>query len=60
MEVVQAELERHGAAFLPHLFVGFVLHLLDDFLDARGVDAAVGDQAFDGLLGNLAAIGVEA
>ena len=32
----------------------------DDFLDARRVDAAVGDQPLDRLLGDLAAVGIEA
>ena len=60
MEVVQAELERHRRAFLAHRLVGLVLHLLDDLFDARRMNAAVGDQAFDRLLGDLAAVGIEA
>ena len=60
MQIVQAELERDRRAFLAHRIVGLVLHLLDDFLDARGVDAAVGDQALDRLLGDLAAVRIEA
>ena len=50
MQVVQAELEGDRRAFLAHRLVGFVLDLLDDFFDARRVDAAVGDQPLDGLL----------
>ena len=56
MEIVQAELEGDGRAFLAHRLVGLVLDLLDDFLDARRMDAAVGDQPLDRLLGDLAAI----
>ena len=60
MQIVQAELEGDGRAFLAHRLVGLVLHLLDDLLDARRVNAAVGDQPFDRLLGDLAAVGIEA
>ena len=60
MQIVQAELEGHRRAFLAHRLVGLVLHLLDDFFDARRVDAAVGDQPLDRLLGDLAAIRIEA
>ena len=60
MEIVQAELEGDRGAFLAHRLVGLVLHLLDDFFDARRVDAAVGNQPLDGLLGDLAAVGIEA
>ena len=60
VQIVQPELERDGRAFLPHLLVGLVLDLLDDFLDAGRVNAAVGNQALDGLLRNLAPIGIEA
>jgi hypothetical protein len=59
MEVVQAELERDGGPFLAHRLIGLFLHLLDNLLDARGVDAAIGDQPLDGLLGDLPAIRVE-
>ena len=44
MEIVQAQLEGDGAALLAHLLVGLVLDLLDDLLDARRMDTAVGDQ----------------
>jgi hypothetical protein len=60
MQIVQPELERHRRAFLADLLVGFVLYLLDDFLDPRRVNAAVGNQPFDGLLRDLAAIRIEA
>ena len=60
MQVVQAELERDRRAFLAHRIVGLVLHLLDDLLDARRMDAAVGDQPLDRLLRDLAAVRVEA
>ncbi len=60
VEIVQAELEGDRRAFLAHLLVGFVLDLLDDLLDARRMDAAVGDQPLDRLLGDLAAVGIEA
>ena len=38
----------------------FVVGLEDEFLDAGGVDAAVGDEAFEGEAGDFAADGVEA
>ena len=38
------ELEQHGLAVRLNPLVELGLHLLDDFLDARRVDAAVGDQ----------------
>ena len=60
VQIVQAELEGDRRAFLAHRIVGFVLHFLDDFLDARRMDAAVGDQPLDRLLGDLAAIRIEA
>ncbi len=60
MQIVQPELERDRRAFLAHFFVGLVLDLLDDLLDARRVDAAVGDQLLDRLLGDFAAVGIEA
>ena len=50
MQIVQPELEGDGFAFLAHRLVGLVLDLLDDLLDARRVDAAVGDQPLDRLL----------
>ena len=60
MQIVQSEVERDGFALLAHRLVGLVLHLLDDFLDPRGVNAAVRNETLDGLLGDLAAVGVEA
>ena len=60
MEIVQAELEGDRRAFLAHRLVGLVLDLLDDFLDARRMDAAVGDQPLDRLLRDLAAVRIEA
>ena len=60
MQIVEAELERDGRAFLAHRFVGFVLDLLDDLFDPRRMDAAVGDQPLDRLLGDLAAVRIEA
>ena len=59
VEVVEAELERDGRPFLAHRLVGLFLHFLDDLFDARRMNAAVGDQALDGLLGDLAAIRIE-
>ena len=59
MEIVQAELEGDGAAFLADRLVGFFLHLLDDLLDARRMDAAVGNEPLDGLLGDLPPVGIE-
>ena len=49
MQIVEAELEGDRRAFLAHRLVGLFLHLLDDFLDARRVNAAVGDQPLDRL-----------
>ena len=60
MQVVQPELEGDRGAFLAHRLVGLFLDLLDDFLDPRRVDAAVGDQPLDRLLRDLAAVGIEA
>ena len=59
MQVVKAELESNSGAFLAHFLFGFVLDLLDDFFDTRGMDAPVGNQALDGLLRNLPSIGIE-
>jgi len=59
MQVVQPELEGHRGRFLAQSIRRFFL-TLDDFLDARRVNAAVGDQALDRLLGDLAAVGIEA
>ena len=59
MKVVQPQLEGDGRTFLSHGFFGFVLHLLHHFLDARRVNASVRDQPLDGLLGDLAAVGIE-
>ena len=60
MQIVEAELEGDGRAFLAHRFVGLVLDLLDDLFDARRMDAAVGDQPLDRLLRDLAPIRIEA
>ena len=60
MEIVEPELERHRGAFLAHRLVGFVLDLLHDLFDARRVDASIGDEALDGLLGDLAPVRIEA
>src|SRR5262245_3261153 len=59
MQIVQPELEGDRGAFLAHLLVGFVLHLLHDLLDAGRVNAAVGDEPLDRLLGDLAAVRIE-
>ena len=60
MQIVEPELEGDRGALLADLFLGLVLHFLDDFLDARRMDAAVRDQALDGFLRDLAAVGIEA
>ena len=60
MEVEEPELERRGFAFLADRVLHLGLDLLDDFLDARRVDAAVGDQALDRLARDLAAERIEA
>ena len=48
-----------GLALLAQVGVEVALDAVDDLLDARRVDAAVGDQRLDGLLGHLAADRVE-
>ena len=60
MQVVEAELERGRLAFLADRLFHLRLDLLDDFLDARRVDAAVGDQPRDRLPRDLAAERIEA
>jgi len=60
MEIVQAQLEGDRAALLAHFVVGLVLDLLDDLLDARRMDTAVGNQLLDRLLRDRASIWVEA
>ena len=50
VQVEQAELEGGRLALLADLLLELRLHLLDDFLDAGRVDAAVGDEPLDGLL----------
>ena len=59
MEIVQAQFEGDGAAFLADLLVGFFLDLLNDFLDARRVDAPVGNELLDRLLRDLPPVGIE-
>ena len=60
MEVVQPELEGRRLAFLADRLLHLGLDLLDDFFDARRVDAAVGDEALDGLPGDFAPERIEA
>ena len=60
MEVVEAELEGRGLAFLADRLLHLRLDLLDDLLDARRMDAAVGDQPLDRLARDLAAERIEA
>ena len=60
MEVVEPEFERRSLAVAAHLLLEVGADLLDHFLDPGRVDAAVGDEPLDGLLGDLAAIRVEA
>jgi hypothetical protein len=60
VQVEQAELEGGGLALLERGLLHLGLHLLDDLLDARRVDAAVGDEPLDGLPRDLAAVGIEA
>jgi hypothetical protein len=59
MKIVKAQLEGHGRPIFAHCLVGFFLHLLHDLFDTRRVNAAVRDQTFDGLLGDLAAVRIE-
>ena len=60
VQVVQAKLECDGPALFARFLVGFVFDLLHDLLDARGVNAAVGDEFFNRLLGHLAPVRIEA
>ena len=60
MQVVQSELEGRGLAVLADGLVHVVLDLLDDLFDPRRMDAAVRDQPLDRLLGDFAAIRIEA
>ena len=59
MQIVQAEFKGDGAAFLADLLVGFFLDLLNDLLDARRVDASVGNELLDRLLRDLPPVGIE-
>src|SRR4249919_3313422 len=60
MQIVEAELERDRSALLAHRLVGLLFDLRDHFLNPRGMNAAVGDQPLDGLLGDLPTVGIEA
>ena len=60
MEVEQPELERRRLALLADRLLHLGLDLLDDLLDARRMDAAVGDQPLDRLARDLAAERIEA
>jgi hypothetical protein len=62
-----ARRDADDAGFFEGFFAGFFDHAVDlglglghDFLDAGGVDAAVGQELFEGDAGDLAAHGVEA
>ena len=59
MQVVEAELERGGLAFLADRLVHLGLDLVDDLLDARRMDAAVGDEAANRLPRDFPAEGIE-
>ena len=54
MDAVDAAIEGGLLADLADLDVEFLLALFDDVLDAGGMDAAVGDEPFQGHLGDLA------
>ena len=60
LQVVKAELERGGLAVLADRVLHLRVHLVDDFLDAGGVNAAVGDQALDHAARHFAPVRVEA
>jgi hypothetical protein len=60
VEIVQAELECDGSAFLSNLLVGLVLHLLDDLFDACRMNPAVRDEALDRFFRDLATVWIEA
>jgi hypothetical protein len=59
MEIVEAELERRGFAFLPDRLFHLRFDLFDDLLDTGGMDAAVGDQSRDRLARHLTAVRIE-
>ena len=60
MQIEEPELEGRGLAFLADGLLHLGLDLLDDLLDARRVDAAVGDQPLDRLARDFAAERIEA
>ncbi len=59
MQVEQPQLERRQLAFLEHGGFHLGLHLLDDLLDPRRMNAAIGDQLLDGLTRDFAAERIE-
>src|ERR1043165_5244633 len=60
MDVGDAEGERGGLAFLEQLLIDLLPHLLDELLDAGGVNAAVLHEALERDARDLAADRVEA
>ena len=60
MQVEEPELEGGGFAFAADRLLHVRLHLLDDLLDPRRMDAAVGDETLDRLARDLAAERIEA
>ena len=60
MQVVQPQLERRRLAVLADGVVHLAADFLDDLLDARRMDAAVGDQPLDRPPRDLAPEGIEA
>ena len=60
MQRRHARAENSVLAGLAHDLLHFLIHLRDDFLDARRVDAPVEDEPLHGLARDLAADGVEA
>ena len=60
VDVGDAERERRGLPFLEQLLIELLTHLLDELLDAGGVDAAVLHEAFERDTRDLAADRIEA
>ena len=60
IEIVQAQLEGRGLAVAADGVFHLRPHLLDDLFDARGMDAAVGDEPLDRAARDLAPVRIEA
>ena len=60
MNIGDAEGERGRLPFLEELLIELLTHLLDQLLDARGMDAAILHESFERDAGDLAANRIEA